>query len=63
MKKLKRENEERRKELDLLKKVPGLLEEKECVRFQYLKENKHNYNIKRFCCKVFESKLKFFKIE
>ncbi|MGR5907947.1 transposase [Bacillus paranthracis] len=49
MKKLKRENEELRKELDLLKKVPGLLEEKECVRFQYLKENKHKYNIKKAC--------------
>ncbi|WP_141525796.1 IS3 family transposase [Bacillus pseudomycoides] len=49
MKKLKRENEELRKELDLPKKVPGLLEEKECVRFQYLKENKHKYNIKKAC--------------
>ncbi|NEW04325.1 IS3 family transposase [Bacillus megaterium] len=49
MKKLKRENEELRKELDLPKKVPGLLEEKECVRFQFLKENKHNYNIKKAC--------------
>ncbi|MGG1342295.1 transposase [Bacillus toyonensis] len=28
---------------------PGLLEEKECVRFQYLKENKHKYNIKKAC--------------
>ncbi|QEL82870.1 hypothetical protein DN407_31135 (plasmid) [Bacillus sp. JAS24-2] len=33
----------------IYQEVPGLLEEKECVRFQYLKENKHKYNIKKAC--------------
>ncbi|MGI8362632.1 IS3 family transposase [Bacillus cereus] len=33
-------------------KVPGIPEEKECVRFQYLKENNHKYNIKKACNKL-----------
>ena len=31
------------------KKIPGLLEAKEQVRFQYLKENQGKYNIKKAC--------------
>lgn len=61
MKKLKRENEELRKELDLLKKVSGLLEEKECVRFQYLKEYKHKYNIKKACKTLNISRLGYYE--
>ncbi|MCX7920539.1 MAG: IS3 family transposase [Clostridia bacterium] len=49
IKKFKRENEELRAELELLKKFPGLLEEKECIRFQYLNENQSKYNIKKAC--------------
>jgi transposase len=48
MKKLKCENEELRRELDLLKKFRIFLK-KECVRFQFLKENKQKYNIKKAC--------------
>ncbi|EOP90490.1 hypothetical protein IGM_02182 [Bacillus cereus HuB4-4] len=49
MKKLKRENEELRKELDLLKRFQFFFKKKECVRIQYLIENKHKYNIKKTC--------------
>ncbi len=48
IKKLQKKNEELRVENELLK-TPGLLEEKECVRFQFLKENQKKYNIKKAC--------------
>ena len=36
-------------ENEILTKIPGLLEAKECVRFQFLKENQKKYNIKKAC--------------
>ena len=32
-----------------IKKTPGLLEAKECVRFQFLKEHQKEYNIQKAC--------------
>lgn len=31
------------------KKIPGLLEAKECIRFQFIKENQSKYDIKKVC--------------
>ena len=33
----------------LLKKIQGILEAKECVRFQFLKEHQKEYNIQKAC--------------
>lgn len=48
IKKLQKQNEELKLENDLLK-TSVLLEAKECVRFQLLKENQKKYNIKKAC--------------
>ena len=37
------------KEIRTIKKILGLLEEKECVRFRYIKEHVDSLNIKRAC--------------
>lgn len=49
IKKLQKQVEELKLENEILKKTPGLLEAKECVRFQFLKENQRKYNIKKAC--------------
>ena len=43
------------------KKIPGLLEAKEQVRFQYLKENQGKYNIKKACKTLNVSRAGYYK--
>ena len=45
----------------MVKKVPGLLEEKECVRFQFLKDHQEQYNIKRACKTLHISRSGFYE--
>ncbi|WML34397.1 IS3 family transposase [Clostridium sp. OS1-26] len=61
IKKLRQENNELKKELKLLKKLPSLLEAKEQVRFQYLKENHDKYNIKKACKALNVSRAGYYK--
>jgi len=57
IKKLQKQNEELKLENELLKKTPGFLEAKECVRFQFLKENQQKYNIKKDLIDIIQIKL------
>ncbi|MTK13812.1 MAG: IS3 family transposase [Clostridiaceae bacterium] len=61
IKKLKQENEELKKELDMLKKLPGLLEAKEQIRFQYIKANQDHINIKKACKVLGVSRAGYYK--
>ncbi|WP_427042739.1 IS3 family transposase (plasmid) [Fusobacterium sp. SB021] len=61
IKKLKKENLELKKELELLKKFPCLLEEKEYIRFKYIKENAHSLNIKKACKTLNVSRSGYYK--
>lgn len=45
----------------IIKKIPGLLEAKEQIRFQFLKENRDKYNIKKACKTLNISRSGFYK--
>ncbi|WP_206869370.1 IS3 family transposase [Clostridium zeae] len=61
IKKLRQENEGLKNELDMLKKLPGLLEAKEQIRFQYIKDNEHHINIKKACKALGVSRSGYYK--
>lgn len=44
-----------------IKKIPGLLEAKECVRFQSIKENQNQYDVKKVCKILKFSRLGFYE--
>jgi putative transposase len=58
---LRQENKELKKELEIIKKYLSLLEAKEQVRFQYLKENQIKYNIKKACKALNVSRAGYYK--
>lgn len=47
--KLKKENEELRKEVAILKKIPGLLEASPSVRFEFVRTGEHGMSVKKAC--------------
>lgn len=47
--KLKKENEELRKEVAILKKIPGLLEASPSVRLEFVRTDEHGMSVKKAC--------------